>query len=222
MKLQQLLQGANGIESFLADVARYAAGAVEHALYCGLTVGATRASEMLGASSDNIGRPLTACNTTSTTARACKRCAPPAPCASTISPTTPGGKRSAAALNRPAPARRSRSRYGSTAKLSAPSTSTAPKRTDSSTTTSPAPTSSPTKPPPRSPWHLHDREDNARHLQTALLSRSTIEQAIGVLIAQTGVDPDKAFELLRFQSQHTNERLRVVAGDIVARAIRPR
>jgi GAF domain-containing protein len=69
---------------------------------------------------------------------------------------------------------------------------------------------------------LHDREDNARHLQTALQSRSTIDQAIGVLIAQTGVDPDKAFELLRIQSQHTNEKLRAVADDIVARAIRPR
>jgi hypothetical protein len=53
-------------------------------------------------------------------------------------------------------------------------------------------------------------------LRQAIASRAVIEQAKGVLMARTGVDPDAAFDLLRTQSQHENRKLREVAHDLVA------
>lgn len=58
----------------------------------------------------------------------------------------------------------------------------------------------------------------AEHLRRAMASRATIEQAKGVLIAQSGCDPDEAFTLLVRASQRENKKLRDVAADIVARA----
>src|SRR6478752_3523712 len=59
-ELQRLLIGADGVESFLADAARYAAGAVPHAQSVGITVGATRFLRMLGATSDELAKALDA------------------------------------------------------------------------------------------------------------------------------------------------------------------
>jgi hypothetical protein len=51
-----------------------------------------------------------------------------------------------------------------------------------------------------------------------LESQPVIEQAKGVLIAQTGCGPDEAFKMLRSASQRMNVRVRDLAADIVARA----
>jgi GAF domain-containing protein len=53
-------------------------------------------------------------------------------------------------------------------------------------------------------------------LQTALVSRSTIDQAIGILMAQQRCDSRTAFNLLRTASQGRNIKLRDVAGQIVS------
>jgi len=53
-------------------------------------------------------------------------------------------------------------------------------------------------------------------LQTAIDSRAVIEQAKGVLMARTGLDPDAAFDALRVRSQHENRKLRDVAAEIVS------
>lgn len=60
--------------------------------------------------------------------------------------------------------------------------------------------------------------DLADQLAEAMRSRAVIEQAKGVLMAQQHVDADGAFDLLRTTSQHSNRKLRDVAGEIVARA----
>jgi GAF domain-containing protein len=65
---------------------------------------------------------------------------------------------------------------------------------------------------------LEEREQFAGHLEKALSSRSVIDQALGVIIARTGYDAEHAFQLLRAQSQHTNEKLPDVAARIVQQA----
>jgi GAF domain-containing protein len=55
------------------------------------------------------------------------------------------------------------------------------------------------------------------HLAEAMRSRATIEQAKGILMAQSNVGPDAAFELLRSASQRENRKLREIAQDLVDR-----
>jgi GAF domain-containing protein len=57
--------------------------------------------------------------------------------------------------------------------------------------------------------------DEARNMRIAMESRSTIEQAKGVLMAQRHVDADQAFEILREASQRYNRKLRDIAVGIV-------
>jgi GAF domain-containing protein len=68
-------------------------------------------------------------------------------------------------------------------------------------------------------WGARELSTN---LQLALESRATIEQAKGILIAQSGVDPDEAFQLLVRASQRTNKKLREVAAELVQKAIKPK
>lgn len=57
-------------------------------------------------------------------------------------------------------------------------------------------------------------------LQAALTSRSTIDQAMGILISRTGCPPDQALDRLRQISQNENQNLRTVAHYILDEAIR--
>ena len=57
----------------------------------------------------------------------------------------------------------------------------------------------------------------AADLEHALASRSVIDQAVGVLMAQQGCNADAAFDLLRRHSQNTNRKLREVAADVITR-----
>jgi len=54
------------------------------------------------------------------------------------------------------------------------------------------------------------------HLQSALNSRATIDQAIGVLMAAHQCSSAKAFERLRDASQHRNVKLRTIAAETIA------
>lgn len=67
---------------------------------------------------------------------------------------------------------------------------------------------------------LAEHRERGRHLEVALGSRSTIDQAMGVLMAQARVGPDEAFEILRRRSQDTNVKLRDVAAAILAEVTR--
>jgi GAF domain-containing protein len=63
---------------------------------------------------------------------------------------------------------------------------------------------------------LAQRGDMIAHLRTALTSRSTIDQAIGILMAQQRCGSRAAFDLLRKASQGRNVKLREVAVGILA------
>jgi GAF domain-containing protein len=54
-----------------------------------------------------------------------------------------------------------------------------------------------------------------QQLQQAMASRSTIDQAIGILMAQQRCDAATAFDLLRRASQNRNRKLRDVAAEII-------
>lgn len=66
----------------------------------------------------------------------------------------------------------------------------------------------------RAYWQMFDL---AAGLQTAMTSRAVIEQAKGVIMSATGCDADKAFALLRQQSQLENRKLREVAEEVARR-----
>lgn len=57
--------------------------------------------------------------------------------------------------------------------------------------------------------------DQARNMRLAMESRSVIEQAKGVLMAQRHVTAEQAFEILREASQRYNRKLRDIALGIV-------
>lgn len=62
--------------------------------------------------------------------------------------------------------------------------------------------------------------DEVSGLRESRASRAVIEQAKGVLMATTGCSADEAFVLLRRQSQHQNRRVRDIAEQLVAEAVR--
>lgn len=55
-------------------------------------------------------------------------------------------------------------------------------------------------------------------LRAALVSRSTIDQAKGILMSRFGLSPDQAFDVLSAWSQHTNIKVRVLASRLIERA----
>jgi hypothetical protein len=63
--------------------------------------------------------------------------------------------------------------------------------------------------------HLHELETAGEALQT----RDVIGQAKGVLIATLGCSPERAFHLLRLQSQHENRKVVEISAEIVQHAI---
>ena len=57
------------------------------------------------------------------------------------------------------------------------------------------------------------------NLHTALAARAVIEQAKGIVAAQLGVSPDRAFHLMSRYSQQNNRRVRKVSSDLVQRRL---
>jgi GAF domain-containing protein len=64
-------------------------------------------------------------------------------------------------------------------------------------------------------------KQESEHLQKAMESRAVIEQAKGILMTQSRVSADDAFELLVRASQRENRKLRDIAAEIVARVQQP-
>lgn len=60
----------------------------------------------------------------------------------------------------------------------------------------------------------------AQQLRTAMESRAVIDYAIGIIIAGRHCDPKVAFAMLVKQSQDGNRKLRDIAADLVAEAIK--
>jgi len=63
---------------------------------------------------------------------------------------------------------------------------------------------------------VHRLNDQVMNLNRAMQSRSTIEQAVGIVIANTGKPPDEAFRVLVQLSQRSNRKLRDIASELVA------
>ncbi|MFC7164418.1 ANTAR domain-containing protein, partial [Aquipuribacter hungaricus] len=63
---------------------------------------------------------------------------------------------------------------------------------------------------------LHSAQRVAEQMKAALVSRATIEQAKGVLMARTGCTPDDAFAELVRLSRSQNRKLAQVAAELVA------
>ena len=64
--------------------------------------------------------------------------------------------------------------------------------------------------------HIDQQQLNLQ-LEAAIASRSVIDQAVGVLMAEQRGSAEMAFGLLRRQSQRTNSKLRQVATDVVTK-----
>jgi AmiR/NasT family two-component response regulator len=68
--------------------------------------------------------------------------------------------------------------------------------------------------------HVQALQEELEGLRAAMHSRAVIEQAKGIIMGATGCDAEAAFDLLRQQSQHLNRKLRDVAEEVVASAVR--
>lgn len=64
---------------------------------------------------------------------------------------------------------------------------------------------------------INQLQDTVDGLLKRLESQGPIEQAKGIIMAQTRCDPDQAFEILRRASQRSNTKLRLLADELVAR-----
>lgn len=65
--------------------------------------------------------------------------------------------------------------------------------------------------------HRQQQHATAQQLEQALVSRSVIDQAIGVIMAEEKCTAEQAFDLLRQHSQNNNRKLRDVAADLITR-----
>ena len=61
-----------------------------------------------------------------------------------------------------------------------------------------------------------DHAEAARHRQRAMESRTTIDLAIGIVMAQNHCSQDEAFAILRGAASHRNIKLRELADQVVA------
>ena len=68
----------------------------------------------------------------------------------------------------------------------------------------------------------HDAVDLAAQLKTAMRTRSVIEQAKGIIIAENHCSSDDAFKILARLSQNKNVKLNVLAQNLVNRTSQPR
>ncbi|GGT04540.1 GAF and ANTAR domain-containing protein [Streptomyces chromofuscus] len=62
---------------------------------------------------------------------------------------------------------------------------------------------------------MSDTQDFAEQLQTAMQSRSVIDQALGVIMSQRRCTADEAFGILRSASQHRNVKLRDLCAELI-------
>lgn len=68
---------------------------------------------------------------------------------------------------------------------------------------------------------LNDQSEVHEDLKRAMASRSIIDQAVGVIMAQNVCSPAEAMAILRSASNHRNVKLRDVAGSIVVGLVGP-
>ena len=62
---------------------------------------------------------------------------------------------------------------------------------------------------------IEELQEEVAQLQQALVSHAVVDQAIGVLLALSGLRPEQGWEVLKTVSQRTNTKLRDVALHVV-------
>ncbi|MHA6631183.1 GAF and ANTAR domain-containing protein [Pseudonocardia sichuanensis] len=216
--LQELLLGTPGVEAFLTEVARLAAGEVAAELGCGLMVRARPDSVPWSATSSEFARRMDTVQYE----------VDDGPCLHCLRHASPVEVPDIGADERwPAYRRRGRAE-GAGSSLSVPMA------VDSRTIGalnlySRMPNAFTAEDRDRAARLAHlaagaiglalllaERERQSRHLETALTSRSTIDQALGILMGRHRISAEQAFDLLRRHSQQTNTKLRDLAAALVA------
>jgi GAF domain-containing protein len=218
-KLQAVLIGADRIESFLAEVAHEAVGVVGSKLACGVTVRATGRSRFLGATTDEFAERMDSIQYD----------IDDGPCLTCLRNGVPVAVDDIPGDPRWPPFSQRGQAEGAAQSFSVPMT--AGGHTVGALNLyarQPDVLTDEDRDRAREFAHyaagavalsvrLAEREDEARHLEVALRSRSTIDQAIGVLMREFRVDNVAAFQLLVKQSQNTNAKLRDVAAQVITR-----
>lgn len=69
-------------------------------------------------------------------------------------------------------------------------------------------------------WALDRAEETVAGLRAAMPSRTTVDQAVGILRSRSGADGDEAMARLRAMSQRANVRLPEIAASLVEEAAR--
>lgn len=223
VSLQELLLGAEGTESFLAEVSRAAVAAIPAALACGVSVAATEWARIMGATSDDVAGQMDAVQYE----------VGDGPCLTALRDGVTVAVDDIAADGRwPEFSRRGRQqRVGCS--LSVPMlvrgrpvgalnlyAREANALSDDDRTRGRG-FAEQAAGAVALGLRLAEREERNRHLETALRSRSTIDQAIGIVMARARIDASAAFGVLQTRSQHTNVKLRDVALGVIAEVTQP-
>lgn len=216
--LQQILLGASGIEEFLGEVALRAARTVTGVHACGVSVQATPRSRMLGATSDDFARRMDEIQYD----------VDDGPCLTSMREGTTVLVADVAADRRwPAFSKRGRVE-GAGSSLSVPLRlqgpaigalnlyARAPQALSDEDTTRASRFADQAAGAVALAIRLADREERNQHLEAALDSRSTIDQALGILMGQRRISASDAFDVLRRRSQRENVKLRDIAMTLIA------
>lgn len=62
---------------------------------------------------------------------------------------------------------------------------------------------------------IEELQEEIAQLRQALVSHAVVDQAIGVLVALSGLRPEQGWEVLKAVSQRTNTKLRDIARHVV-------
>jgi GAF domain-containing protein len=216
--LQQILLGAAGVEEFLGEVAQRAARTVTGVLACGVTVQATPRSRPLGATSDEFARRMDEIQYD----------VDDGPCLTCLREGAVVVVADVATDARwPAFSRRGRAE-GARSSLSVPLRlqgraigalnlySREPQALSEEDLARASRFADQAAGAVAIALRLADREEHSRHLEAALTSRSTIDQALGILMGQRRITANQAFDVLRRLSQRANVKLRDIAAALIA------
>jgi GAF domain-containing protein len=216
--LLEMLIDAEGTESFLAEVARAAVGAIPIVVTCGISVARTEWSRLLGATSDDLSQRMDASQYE----------VDDGPCLTALRKGVTVHVDDIAADGRWPEFSRQGRQEGLGASLSVPMTVRGRSVGALNLYACGAYTLSADDSAQAHRFAnratgavaigllLADREEHAHSLETALRSRSVIDKAIGIIMVTGGLDETGAFDVLRQRSQHTHIKLREVAAHVVA------
>jgi GAF domain-containing protein len=215
--LHEILLGAPGLEEFLAEVTRRAAGAVKSVQSCGVSIRPTARSRRISASSDDLagrlnhlqyevddGPSLTAARGNVTVVVEDVANDLRWPLFSRRASAEGAGATLAVPLSVQGSAIGALSLYADGPRVFDEGDQTRARQFAEQAAVAVA-----------LALRLAEREEHCRNLEAALASRTTIDQALGILMGQRRVNAFEAFDVLRRMSQRSNVKLRDVAAALI-------